>query len=208
MSVENLVLRLRIEEDNKNRFVGSSNANVVEVKKNSKFKNGKPDKKPNLGPKAGISKKKFQGKCFNCDKMGHNLSAVVSEVNLIGSNSKEWWIDTSATRHICSSRELFHTFSPIETGEKLFMENSAASEVLGKGRVVLKMTSGKALTLNDVVYVPEIRNNLVSGLLLNKHGLRIVFESDKVILSKKGILRLGPENEEDARDFPPDSPPV
>ena len=74
MTVQDLVLRLRIEEDNKNRSVTSSNANIVEVKKNSKFKKGKPDKKSNLGPKGGVSKKKFQGKCFNCDKMGHKLT--------------------------------------------------------------------------------------------------------------------------------------
>ena len=38
------------------------------------------------------------------------------------------------------------------------------------------------------MYVPEIRKNLVSGSLLNKHGFRMVFESDKVILSKSGMF--------------------
>ena len=85
-----------------------------------------------------------------------SLSAVVSEVNLIGSNPKEWWIDTGATRHICYNKELFHTFSPTDTGEKLFMGNSSISKVLGKGNIVLKMTSGKELTLKDVMYVPKI----------------------------------------------------
>ena len=53
--------------------------------------------------------------------------------------------------------------------------------------MLLKMTSGKELTLNNVLYVPEIRKNLVSGSLLNKHGFRMVFESDKVTLSKSGM---------------------
>ena len=26
---------------------------------------------------------------------------VISEVNLVGSNLKEWWIDIGATRHMC-----------------------------------------------------------------------------------------------------------
>ena len=30
-----------------------------------------------------------------------SLSAVVSEVNMVDSNPKEWWLDTRATRHIC-----------------------------------------------------------------------------------------------------------
>ena len=49
------------------------------------------------------------------------------------------------------------------------------------------MTSKKELTLNNVLYVLEIRKNLVSGLLLSKHGFRMVFESDKVVLTKSGM---------------------
>ena len=49
------------------------------------------------------------------------------------------------------------------------------------------MTSGKELTLNNVLYVPEICKNLVSGSLLRKHGFQMVFESDKVVLTKVGM---------------------
>ena len=50
----------------------------------------------------------------------------------------------------------------------------------------LKMTSRKKLTLNNVLYVLKIRKNLVSESL-NRHGFLMVFESNKVILSKSGI---------------------
>ena len=36
-----------------------------------------------------------------------NLSAVVSEANLVG-NPKEWWVDTGATRHICPTKKCSH----------------------------------------------------------------------------------------------------
>ena len=39
-----------------------------------------------------------------------------------------------------------------------------------------------------MLYVPEIRKNLVSSSLLNKHGFRMVFEVDKVIVSKSGMF--------------------
>ena len=67
------------------------------------------------------------------------------------------------------------------------MGNSTTSIVEGKGKVVLKLTSGNELTLNEVLYVPDIRKNLVSGALLSKHGFCIVFESDKVVLTKSGV---------------------
>ena len=116
-----------------------------------------------------------------------HLSAVVFEVNLVGSNPRDWWIDTGATRHICSEQKLFTTIEPVTNGEKLFMGNSTTSIVEGKGKVVLKLTSGKELTLNEVLYVPDIRKNLVSGSLLSKHGFRMVFESGKVVLTKSGV---------------------
>ena len=49
------------------------------------------------------------------------------------------------------------------------------------------MISGKEFTLNNVLHVPDIRKNLVSGSLLSKNGFRLVFESEKFVLSKNGM---------------------
>ncbi|BBH02484.1 NOL1/NOP2/sun family protein [Prunus dulcis] len=49
------------------------------------------------------------------------------------------------------------------------------------------MTSGKEVTLNNLLHVPEIRKNLVSGSLLSKNGFKLVFESDKFVLTKNGM---------------------
>ena len=70
---------------------------------------------------------------------------------------------------------MFTTFEPTVNSEKIFMENSYTSDVVGIGKVVLKMTSRKELTLNNVLFVPEIRKNLVSNSLLSKHVFRMVF---------------------------------
>uniref|UniRef100_A0A2N9F5X3 Integrase catalytic domain-containing protein n=1 Tax=Fagus sylvatica TaxID=28930 RepID=A0A2N9F5X3_FAGSY len=83
---------------------------------------------------------------------------------------------------------MFSTYQSVGYGEQLFMGNSSTSKVEGKGKVVLKMSSGKELTLNDVLHVPDIRKNLVSGSLLSKNGFQLVFESDKFLLTKSGML--------------------
>ena len=77
----------------------------------------------------------------------------------------------------------YHLLKP----NKAFMGKSNISESKGLGKVVLKMTFGKELTLTNVVYVPKIRKNLVFGSLLNSHGFQMVFESDKFVLSKCGM---------------------
>ena len=71
--------------------------------------------------------------------------------------------------------------------EKMFMGNSTTSEINGQGKVVLKMTFGKELTVTNVLYVPEIRKNLVSASLLNSQGFRMLFEFEKFVLSKSGM---------------------
>ncbi|XP_062119205.1 uncharacterized protein LOC133832951 [Humulus lupulus] len=107
------------------------------------------------------------------------LLVMVSEVNLVNSNPREWLIDTGSTWHICSDKILFKSFEQLTNGEKLFMGNSATSKIEGQGKVILKMTFGKELTLNNVLYISDIRKNLVSCSLLNKHGFHMVLESDK-----------------------------
>ncbi|WJZ87171.1 hypothetical protein VitviT2T_006572 [Vitis vinifera] len=175
MSIEDLIIRLRIEEDNRRsekkgaHTLNEAKANFVELPKKNKLK------------EANV----IDDITKNVSDI--DLTAVVSEVNLVGSNPKEWWIDTGATRHVCSDKKMFSTFEPIENGEKVFMGNSATFEIKGQGKVILKMTSGKELTLTNVLYVPEIRKNLVSGSLLNNHGFRLVFESNKFVLSKSGM---------------------
>ena len=76
MSIEDLVIRLRIEEDNRGfekkmaHNPNEAKANFVEHGESSKFKkDNNKGKDTKLGPKGGVSKKqKFLGKCFNCGK--------------------------------------------------------------------------------------------------------------------------------------------
>ena len=67
------------------------------------------------------------------------------------------------------------------------MGNFATSEIKGQGTVFLKLTSGNDLKLHNVLYVADIQKNLISGMLLSTHGFKIVFESQKIILSKHGM---------------------
>jgi hypothetical protein len=54
----------------------------------------------------------------------------------------------------------------------------------GVGTVILKFTSGNTVLLKDVQHVPSVKKNLVSGSLLCRDGYKLVFESNKCILSK------------------------
>ncbi|XP_016675362.1 uncharacterized protein [Gossypium hirsutum] len=113
-----------------------------------------------------------------------DLCVVISEVNMVDSNPREWWLDTGATCHICCDEDSFSELQPCENGEKLYMGNAATSKIKGKGTVVFKMTSGKELKLQNLLYMPEIHKHPVFGTLLSVHGFKMIFESQKLVLSK------------------------
>ncbi|XP_019267099.1 PREDICTED: uncharacterized protein LOC109244457 [Nicotiana attenuata] len=149
MTLEDLIVRLKIEEDNKTAEKKS--------RENSKIMGA------NIVEEASTSKKRKKP------------------------NPREWWIDSGATRHVCANKELFTSYAPAGPDETFFMANSATTKIKGTGKIALKMTSSKIVTLNDVLHVPKMRKNLVSTSLLVKSGFKCVFVSDKVVVSKTEI---------------------
>ncbi|KAL2462228.1 CCHC-type domain-containing protein [Abeliophyllum distichum] len=101
--------------------------------KTNKSKFGMSGKWTKMDPKGGVFKKKFLEKYHNCDKVGHrslecrlskrnnkkkanvvddithdvseiNLTTVIFEVNLVGSNPRKWW-DRHRCHPICLLRQ-------------------------------------------------------------------------------------------------------
>ena len=70
----------------------------------------------------------------------------------------------------------------------MFMGDSRSSLVIGKGKVLLKLTSGKVIAFSDVRHVLDICLNLVSVSLLRKAGVRIMFDSNKIVLTKNDVF--------------------
>ncbi|KAK9733253.1 hypothetical protein RND81_04G054700 [Saponaria officinalis] len=64
------------------------------------------------------------------------------------------------------------------------MGNSSSAVITGKAKIFLKLTFGRTLALSNVLHVPTLRRNLVSCALLNKAGVKLVFEAGKVVMSR------------------------
>nr|CAN62301.1 hypothetical protein VITISV_034115 [Vitis vinifera] len=190
----------------------SSKANVVEEKskpKNNRSRKQNSQTKPNASNKVHNSTIKKWGNCFVCGKSGHHapqcrhrkrieksnskanlaeaevITIVISfEVSMV-TNMKDWVVDSRATRHICGKKSAFTSYTTLKEGEEqVFMGDSRSTLVIGKGKVLLKLTFGKVLVLNDVFHVPDIRWNMVLVSLLGKAGVRILFDFDKIVLTK------------------------
>ncbi|KAH7664959.1 RNA-directed DNA polymerase protein [Dioscorea alata] len=107
------------------------------------------------------------------------------------SNAKEWIIDCGATRHISTNRNAFQSYIPLtKSEEQVYMEDSSPSRVLGKGKVLLKLTLRKTLFLNDVLHALDLRVNLVCVLLLGKSEIKLAAELDKLGYCSQGLIIL------------------
>ncbi|GJW85835.1 hypothetical protein Tco_0158980 [Tanacetum coccineum] len=119
-----------------------------------------------------------------------------------------WWIDSGATTHVCKDRCWFKTYEPVEDGSVLYMGDDHFTPVHGKGCVVMCLVGvvlgyvvclgvvesslGKSITLFNVLYVPKLRKNLISGpdLVI----ITMVVESCTQLISELGELDVSDEN--------------
>jgi hypothetical protein len=204
--------------------VGTSSANVVQKNNSNKSHNNKKKNKqenPIKTKQTTNFKKTNKENCFICGDPGHFASEcenrkwkgnkklanmVIGETvgisrygNILPTifsvcHSPEWWIDIDANIHVCADISLFSSYQAGGAGS-LLMGNGSHAHVLGIGTVNLKLTSGKTIRLKNVQHVPTIKKNLVSGSLLCRDSFKLVFESNKCVLSKyRNFLGKGYES--------------
>ena len=156
-------------------------------KKDCRVRKGNKD----AGPSGSKDPEKQQG--LNSDLFQNfnnvqNYVSVISDAYYVQDDDVAWWVDSGATTHVCKDLRWFKDCQPIEDGSVVKMGNVATEPIKGLGSVILKFTSGKCVCLDNVLYVPRIRKNLLSEIVLNKCGYKQVLESDKYILSKRGTF--------------------
>ncbi|PHU23175.1 hypothetical protein BC332_08282 [Capsicum chinense] len=125
------------------------------------------------------------------------LCVMLSECNLMR-NPREWWMDFGATHHVYANKELFAAFALAQGKEKIYMANSATAKVEGTRKVCLKMTSGKVLTLNNILkeeaidvfrqYKTEVENQLEKKIKTIKNDMLILSRDISDINATKRIL--------------------
>lgn len=125
-----------------------------------------------------------QQKETNKAHLTEDLIAVVTEVNA-AIDVVEWIIDSGATRHICSQKSLFKTLNE-SPRDNIFLDDASALQVAGIGEVNLKLSSGRVLTLTKVLFVPNMRRNLISSALLMIAGFKQTLEAGKLVITKNG----------------------
>lgn len=99
----------------------------------------------------------------------------VATCSSTGNGSESWLIDSGCTNHMTYDRTLFKEFKP--TGiTKVRIGDGGYISVKGKGTIEISTSSGTK-RITDVLYVPDIDQNLSSVGQLIERGLKVSFEN-------------------------------
>lgn len=154
---------------------------------------------------------RFLFNCYNCGKVGHRKAdckykgssqnsssgkpeekiAMMVETNFsekyqTGKHHKiEMYADSGATDHMVNERSYLSVVSEIENESKIKSakngEDLTAKEI---GKIQVKLPDNCNGELNEVLFVPDIRRNLLSVSKLDDMGLSVLFADGKVQIMK------------------------
>ena len=80
------------------------------------------------------------------------------------SNSAPWIIDSRASNHMTSFSNLFSSYSPCSSSEKICIVNGSFSPIVGKGLIKIS----KNIILKSILHVTKLACNLLSMSKLSK----------------------------------------
>ena len=114
------------------------------------------------------------------------ITGIISQVTMV-TNSKNWIVESSATRHICANKDVFASYTPVGDDEKVLVYLGDTQLKIWENAKSCYLTSEKILALNGVLHVSNIRANLIYFSLLGKIEVKVSFKSNMIVMTKNNV---------------------
>ena len=96
-------------------------------------------------------------------------------------------IDSGASRHIIGFKEALSDIVEKDVNLKIILGDNATYPVKGTGIVTLHLSQGQVFRLQDVLYILDLKKNLVSISDMEYKGFNVAFIDGKVRNWKKSF---------------------
>ena len=111
---------------------------------------------------------------------------ISSLTGMVTYGNDTWLVDSSASKHMTGYKYYLTNLVEKESHQKVKLGDDYQYPIKGVGEESYKFEYGKHLKMKDVLYVPCLKNNLLSILGLEKKGFRISFVDGQVLMWPKG----------------------
>ena len=96
-------------------------------------------------------------------------------------------IDSGASRHFTGYKEALSDLIEKDTNLEIILGDNATYPVKGVGNVTLQLNQGNIVHLQEVLYVPDLKKNLVSISAMEDKGFKVAFIDGKVRVWKRNF---------------------
>lgn len=98
-------------------------------------------------------------------------------------DKSKWILDSGCTFHICPVKGYFTEFHDFDGG-RVMMGNNAVCKIIGIGNIRLKLYDATIRELKHVMFVPDLKRNLISFDMLDQMGYSVRIEYGKMMIIK------------------------
>jgi hypothetical protein len=106
--------------------------------------------------------------------------------NSVSTRSKTWLVDSDASKHMIGYKEILSDFETKYFVEQVELGDQKCYMVEGVGSISFILESGARLHVDEVLYVPRLKKNLLSVTNLEEKGYWVIFKDKKALLWAKG----------------------
>uniref|UniRef100_A0A5B7B3A2 CCHC-type domain-containing protein n=1 Tax=Davidia involucrata TaxID=16924 RepID=A0A5B7B3A2_DAVIN len=171
------------------------------------------------------SRDKYNVECFRCHRYGHyrsecrmnlnknrgeksNFAEKEEEVSLLmvchtkeETHNNLWYLDTGCSNHMCGEKSAFSDLDESFCDSVKFGDNSRVS-VMGKWKVSIQTKGNFVQTISNVLFVPDLRTNLLSVGQLQEKGYEISIKDEVCRIEDEKLGLIAQVNMTASRMFP------
>jgi hypothetical protein len=114
-------------------------------------------------------------------------SYLVSSLSSLASMGlKNWLVDSGASKHMTGYKEILSYFETKPFAEQVELGDEKCYNIEGVGSISFRLEYGARLHVDEVLYAPVIKKNLLLVATLEDKGYWVIFKDKKALLWGKG----------------------
>jgi hypothetical protein len=118
------------------------------------------------------------------DRKEYYMVSALSNTDITG--PKTWLVDNGASKHMTRYKEILSDFKTKSFAEQVELGDEKCYKIEGVGSISFRLEYEARLHVDEVLYVPGIRKNLLSVATLENKGYWVIFKNRKALMRAKG----------------------